>query len=277
MVNFELPNKIEYINEKYDFWDVPSFNTNDLEIITWNCEFFPAAKDSTILALSEIINDLDADIIAFQEIRKPGWFEKLMQRLPEYDYVISLQASFMDLAIIYKKDIFKFKKHTELFADNDYNFAGRPPLKLDLIERNSGEEISIINLHMKCCDSGLKRRQKASQMLYEHIIELDNMNNLIVLGDWNDDLKDKPNEHCFDPFLLDDRFYFANANLVYDNTHATYPKEPYVSFLDHILVSNNLITNQVLTLPIDEWMGSYKVYESYISDHKPVILSFKIE
>ena len=277
MVNFELPNKIEYINEKYDFWDVPSFNTNDLEIITWNCEFFPAAKDSTILALSEIINDLDADIIAFQEIRKPGWFEKLMQRLPKYDYVISLQASFMDLAIIYKKDIFKFKKHTELFADNDYNFAGRPPLKLDLIERNSGEEISIINLHMKCCDSGLKRRQKASQMLYEHIIELDNMNNLIVLGDWNDDLKDKPNEHCFDPFLLDDRFYFANANLVYDNTHATYPKEPYVSFLDHILVSNNLITNQVLTLPIDEWMGSYKVYESYISDHKPVFLSFKIE
>ena len=184
----------------------------------------------------------------------------------------------MDLAIIYKKDLFQFKKHTELFSDNDYNFAGRPPLKLDLIEKNSGQEISIINLHMKCCDSGLQRRQKASQMLYDYItLELINQNNLIVLGDWNDDLKDKPGEHCFTPFLIDDRFYFANHSIIEDENQASYPKKPYFSFLDHILVSENLITNKVLTLPIDKWMGSYNVYESYISDHKPVFLSFKIE
>ena len=64
---------------------------------------FALMNCSTILSLSEIVNDLDVDIIAFQEIRKAGWFEKLMQRLPSYDYVISLQASFMDLAIIYKR------------------------------------------------------------------------------------------------------------------------------------------------------------------------------
>tara|TARA_B100000029_G_scaffold91116_1_gene81037 strand:- start:2558 stop:4390 length:1833 start_codon:yes stop_codon:yes gene_type:complete len=276
-VNFNLFTDIDYIQEEYNNWNVPSLNTEDLEIITWNCEFFPAANDSTILALSEIVDDLDADIIAFQEIRKAGWFEKLMQHLPSYDYVISLQASFMDLAIIYKKDLFKFKNHTELFSDNDYNFAGRPPLKLDLVVKSSGEEISIINLHMKCCDSGLKRRQKASLMLYEHLIGLKQQKNLIVLGDWNDDLKDKPDEHCFIPFLNDDRFYFANQTIVDDIKQASYPKEPYVSFLDHILVSQNLITNQVLTLPIDQWMNGYDVYETYISDHKPVFLSFKIE
>ena len=58
---------------------------------------------------------------------------------------------------------------------------------------------------MKCCDSGLKRRKKAVKMLYDYVnIEYDNNNkNFIVLGDWNDDLKDKPEEHCFDPFLND--------------------------------------------------------------------------
>ena len=105
--SFELDNTDNYINTNFNEWDVPSFNTEEgIEIITWNCEFFPAANDSTINALSEIVKDIDADIIAFQEIKKAGWFEKLMQRLPEYSYIISMQASFMDLAIIYKKDMF---------------------------------------------------------------------------------------------------------------------------------------------------------------------------
>ena len=136
--SFPITYQTNYIDNNFDNWNVPSYNTEDgIEIITWNCEFFPTANDSTIVALSEIINDLDSDIIAFQEIRKAGWFEKLMQYLPAYDYVISLQTSFMDLAIIYKKSLFNFKSHTELFSDNDYNFAGRPPLKVDLEHKKS--------------------------------------------------------------------------------------------------------------------------------------------
>ena len=41
---------------------------NSIEIITWNCEFFPANDDSTISALSEAVNDLSPDIVEFQEI-----------------------------------------------------------------------------------------------------------------------------------------------------------------------------------------------------------------
>ena len=282
VINSNL-NNIEFIinDEENNNWDIPSINKEDgLEIITWNCEFFPTANDSTINALSEAVKDLDADIIAFQEIRKPGWFEKLMKYLPDYDYVLSLQTSFMDLAIIYKKNMFTFKSHSELFVDNDYNFAGRPPLKVNLTHKLSGKEFSIINLHMKCCDSGLKRRQKASQMLYDYIIsDSFTYDNSIVLGDWNDDLKDKPNEHCFIPFLNDNKFHFVTEDIVYDISQATYPKEPYVSFLDHILISKNLITDgyEVYTIPIDEYMGSYKNYEAYISDHKPVLMSLDIK
>ncbi len=278
--SFDLDNTDNYIKTNSNEWEVPSYNTEKgIEIITWNCEFFPAANDSTIKALSEIVKDIDADIIAFQEIKKAGWFEKLMQRLPEYSYIISMQASFMDLAIIYKKDMFDFISHTELFTDNDYNFAGRPPLKLDLRDKKSNTEFSIINLHMKCCDSGLKRRKKASQMLYDYIVST-NINNYIVLGDWNDDLKDSENEHCFTPFLNDNNFYFVNDQIVWDLNQASYPKHPYFSFLDHILVHKSLVSlesiNNVVTIPIDEYMNGYDIYETYISDHKPVLLSFNI-
>ncbi|MDP7027485.1 MAG: endonuclease/exonuclease/phosphatase family protein [Candidatus Marinimicrobia bacterium] len=265
-------------------WDFPNLNKHDsIEIITWNCEFFPHANDSTILALAEAVLDLNADIIAFQELRRTGWFSKLMAYLPEYDFIVSQQASFMDLAIIYKNNMFELVRQIEPFSENDYNFAGRPPLQADLTYNKDGQSIplSVINLHMKCCDSGLQRRQKAGQMLHEYLDEhYDEQSNIIVLGDWNDDTKDDPGEHCFEPFFQDDRFYFTTREIAFDINQASYPKEPYVSFLDHIMISENLLPREssydVQTILMGDFMGGYDVYEAYISDHRPVLLSFSV-
>ena len=110
-----------------DDWDFPNLNKDDsIEIITWNVEFFPHANDSTILALAEAVLDLNVDIIAFQELRRTGWFSKLMAYLPEYDFIVSQQASFMDLAIIYKNNMFELVRQIEPFAENDYIFARSP-------------------------------------------------------------------------------------------------------------------------------------------------------
>ena len=261
-------------------WDFPSINNvNGLDIITWNCEFFPANGDLTIDALSEAVIEMNPDIVAFQEIKKRGWFSKLMMYLPEYDFIISQQSSFMDQAIIYKKDLFDLVARKELFAENDYFFAGRPPLQCDLLFKENNQKLSIINLHMKCCDSGLQRRKLAAKQLYDYVKE--NINNslsnqYIILGDWNDDLKDDIGEHCFDSFINDNTMFFPTFDITYDLEQASYPKEPYVSFLDHILVSNSLVDGKnyiVKTIPIDEYMGSYDIYEKYISDHMPVLLS----
>ena len=263
-------------------WEIPDINTDNIEIITWNCEFFPTADDSTINALSEAVTDLNADIIAFQEIKERGWFGKLMAKLPKYDFVISQQSSFMDQAIIYKKDIFNLVNTRELFAEDDFNFAGRPPINCDFIYLPTNKKISIINLHMKCCGNGVWRRKKASEMLYEYVTKQIEEKNIqyIILGDWNDDLKDivTGDEHCFTPFLMDDRFFFPTSDIVNDLSQASYPKEPYYSFLDHILITKSLLTNpkyDIKTIPMDQYMGSYKIYETYISDHMPVLFSFE--
>ena len=273
------PDLIIEDSKDIDNWDIPNLNIeNNLDIITWNCEFFPIAKDSTIRALSEAVYDLNPDIIAFQEIKNRGWFGMLMELLPDFNYIISQQSSFMDQAIIYKAEDFTLVNRLELFAENDYNFAGRPPLKADFIHNKTNLKFSVINLHMKCCDSGLQRRIKAAEMLYDYINnEIDVNSNLIILGDWNDDLKDESGEHCFDAFLSDNRFYFPTMDLTYDITKASYPKEPYISFLDHILVTNSFVKKSdyiVDTVPMDEYMGSFNIYEDYISDHMPVYLSF---
>ena len=195
-----------------------------------------------------------------------------------------MQSSFMDNAIIYKKDKIKLINQYEPFAGNDYNFAGRPPLQCDLQYNSNGTilDFTLINLHMKCCDSGLLRRKNASKMLFNYVDELfmSKQKNIIVLGDWNDDLRDKAGEHCFNPFLEDERMYFANNPLLSDDSQVSYPKEPYRSFLDHILVTEHLLKSnsdyRVMTIPIDAYMGGFDVYEEYISDHKPVMVGIPL-
>ena len=268
----------------FNAWNIPKVgNEESLEVMSWNCEFFPAAGDSTIRAMSEAISDMDIDIIAFQEIKKAAWFEKLMSTLPNYEYVISQNSSFFDQAYIFKKDISRFLRIREPFSDNDYNFAGRPPLRLDLILEFEDTKVplTLINIHMKCCDSGLNRRKKASKMLYDYInkeIIETGFSNFIVLGDWNDDLKDDPNEHCFGPFLEDDKFHFLTDRIDDDLAYASYPKEPYVSFLDHIMTTNKFISREeseilIETVLIEDYIGGFDIYEKLMSDHRPVMFS----
>ena len=265
-----------------DNWLFPVLGSDDkFDIITWNCEFFPTSDQETIDALSEAIIDFDVEVIAFQEIKQLGWFGKLMDKLPDYNYIISENSSFMNQAVIYKNNEFRLKESYEPFSDNDYNFAGRPPLRVDLYRYSDSTYYSIVNLHMKCCDSGLERRKRASQMLYDYLSkDMENgYFNFIVLGDWNDDLKDDFGEHCFDPFLNDNRFYFVTEEIVNDLSQASYPKEPYYSFLDHILVTNEILNSknsvfEIKTIKMGDFMGGYDVYEKLISDHLPVLLSF---
>ena len=42
-------------------------------------------------------------------------------------------------------------------------------------------------------------------------------------------------------YLEDDRFFFPTFELTYIESKASYPKEPYVSFLDHIMLTNSFL------------------------------------
>ena len=72
----------------------------------------------------------------------------------------------------------------------------------------------------------------------------------------------------------------STYEIALDLKQATYPKEPYISFLDHILVSDSFIPKEsnyhVQTIHMGDYMGGYEIYESYFSDHKPVLLSFSV-
>ncbi|MCF7801405.1 MAG: hypothetical protein K9N34_05235, partial [Candidatus Marinimicrobia bacterium] len=269
-----------------DKFPIPRFNRWDaLEAMTWNMEHFPKEADLTISTASEVLHEIGADIYAVQEIGNITAFMDLMASLPQYGYVLTQQSSFYDQAILYRKDVLTPLMAAEPFAEMDYNFAGRPPLRADFIWRFGEKEmvVTIVNIHMKCCGDGVNRRKKAAVELHTYLNHLvDNgLENIIVLGDWNDDVTDTGQEQSFPVFLEDGENYrFATMQIAHDPDQASYPTWP--SFLDHILISKALFQSfdnggVIRTLPIETWFGSWKNYEYLVSDHRPVLLRIPVE
>ena len=267
-------------------YTIPGFNHWDaLEAVTWNMEQFPKAGDTTVSNISEVMNAIGADIFAVQEIGSIEAFTRLLQSLPQYGYILTQQSSYYDQAIIYRKDVLTPLGSLEPFAENDYNFAGRPPLRGDFIWRFGDKEmqITVVNIHLKCCGDGLNRRKKSVIELHDYLRQLQDhgMENIIVMGDWNDDVTDVGQEQSFPAFLEDpEHFRFVTADIAAIPDQASYPTWP--SFLDHILVSSALFNafedgGYVQTLPMKEWFGSWKNYESVVSDHRPVLVRIPIQ
>ena len=270
-----------------DWWelDVPNFGRDDcLEVMTWNMEYFPKAKDSTITAIAEIMQKVNADVYAVQEVGSLKAFADMMDLLPAYDYQVSRQSSFLDQAIIYKKGTLTMIGRDEPFAHADYNFAGRPPLRVDFLWKHGDqvEPVSILNVHLKCCGNGLERRKKSVEELHDYLsLGMEwGEENIIVLGDWNDQLDDVGIVQSFTAFLDDpQQFRFATDRIAGDVEQASYPSWP--SFLDQILIGRGFFDefengSSIQTLPVQTWFGTFKNYEAIISDHRPVLMQLNM-
>ena len=269
----------------YNKVEVPAVGSDELlDIMTWNMERFPLKGDSTMKAVAEIIDDLDVDIIGVQEVIKIGDFAKMMSWLPGYDFILSQQSSFLEQAIIYKKNMFTLLGQDEPFAMDDYYFAGRPPLVADFLFHcgDIKQQICIVNMHLKCCGDGLYRRQQSMKQLHGFLKEkIENgENNIIVVGDWNDELQDTGIYQSFSPFINDqENFLFVTDRIVGDPSQQSYPTWP--SFLDHIMIGSGYFEvfenkGQIRSVNIEEWIGGWSKYEDLISDHRPILLSIPI-
>jgi len=261
---------------------LPDLNlVNGIEVVTWNIEFFPKQGQRTIDSVYNIITGLNADIYCLQEIHNINSFLDLADDLIEYDYVISDDTDYLNLVVLYKKNDFLVRSKTSLFTNNMYEFASRPPLRLDMTY--SGEnsmDFTLINMHLKCCNDGYNRRVQSSDILYEYLknsVQLGFVNHIIV-GDWNDDISDSYSQNSFNVFLEDqDSFKYVTYENAHSssNTYDSFPGFGSGSFIDHIMISSDLFeefeTSDVQTIRLGDYISGY---DEVISDHRPVVWRF---
>ena len=258
---------------------------DNLDIITWNIENFP--KNSlTIDYVKECIDSLNVDIIALQEISNSYSFNELVNELSStclsggncWDGFRSgsINSQYGELSFLINTDqISSYQNpYTILYQEESYYFAYREPYVLKF--NYNGQNITLINIHYKCCDGSEDRREQASLLLHNYITT--NMANekVIIVGDYNDELIDDNN--VFDIFINDNSFSFTDLDIAAGSSAFwSFPGWP--SHIDHILITSELFNYEIetATVLIDNSMNGYfSTYNEYISDHRPVGISLNI-
>ena len=178
---------------------------DEIEVMTWNIKDFPISGN-TINYVNEIITDILPDVIAFQEINNSSAFNTLANSIPAYEFI----SSGSGLALAARSDVVEITSWSTLFPGNGYEFAWRYPLLVELNWLCGANAISlqIINIHLKCCSDGFDRRYASCELLSDYINEHPNAN-IIILGDYNDEITDSENSNSLWPLVSDDAVVFA--------------------------------------------------------------------
>ncbi len=265
-----------------------NFGTEEtFDIVTWNLESFPKDGQTTINYVSDIIVELESEVIGFQEINDIAEFENMMANIEGYNgYVSDANYGGINLAYAVKDDVTVIDEY-KIYAEETYNyaFAGRSPYLIHLEINNF--EYYVINLHLKCCGDGNFDTTDSSDEEYRRWLALGYIKtyidtylsdeNVIVLGDYNDELTDDYEDNVFQDFIDDSENYlFADIDIANGNPqNFSFPSWP--SHIDHLLVTNELFDDlnseggEVLTIPVDNYIvGGFDNFDSYISDHMPV-------
>jgi len=116
-----------------------------LDIVTWNLKLFPLDVN-TVSLLSEIIPQIKADVIAFQEIMDYTQFQALAERIPYYQAWIYNATSSYRLAYLYDTRTVTVNDEYTIFNGQSNPFP-RPPYVLDITFAN--QDYFIINNHFK--------------------------------------------------------------------------------------------------------------------------------
>jgi len=254
---------------------VPTVSAQTLEVVTWNIENYPMTSTAEERVL-DIIGEMDPDVIAIQELTSQSEFSDLLSALSGWSgSIVQFNGSNLMLGYLFKNsEVTIITQPENMFNDmedeNDNAFtAFRRPL-LTKIRHSNGMEVSLINVHLKCCDGSEDRRRLASEKIKGYIDTSLAAENVIVLGDFNDEIVDA-SDNVFQNFIDDAaNFRFATIDIA-SGGEANWSFPSWPSHIDQILLTTELfeMVQTTETLRLDQCSDSYL---NTVSDHRPVLI-----
>lgn len=244
-----------------------------LDIVSFNVETFPINGYNSVIMVASLLNTINADVYALQEVATESGFNQLVKLMSGYTglfYLINNDE--WNLAYLLKSsEITLYSSETRLlFTDSQY--FPRPPFEIKIHHIPTNSDLYIINNHLKCCggaDNETSRRN-ASEMMKDYIDTSRPNDAVVVLGDLNDEITGTSgDENPFLNFINDPSdFRFADMSIAKGSQlWWSYPSYP--SHIDHILITNELF-DMVDTTLVYKAAPCYSDYSEYISDHRPV-------
>lgn len=169
-----------------------------LKIATWNIEHLRAQNgvgsvkrdDDDYEALAILATELDADIIALQEVDGPEAAARVFPPT-EYDFFFSDRNNV-------QRTGFAVRRHVEVIADEDFTalaLDGSVRRGTDITVRVDGQEIRLLSVHLKsrCFDRPLDTNNRHCRKLNQQVPLLESWIDartdegvpFVVLGDFN--------------------------------------------------------------------------------------------
>ena len=246
-----------------------------LQVATMNLQEFPKNGKTTMRMVGALIEQMDVDVVALQEISNKNSIDELVKELKGWTGLFTPSPSgSMSLAYLYKNsEVELVANSAEAIFTTDYDFP-RPPFKIKIRHKPTGEEVYLINLHLKAMSDSesVNRRKESARKLKEYMDENMSNDKVVVLGDYNDRISASGSQ-TFYVFVGDAANYrFADMHIATgSSTWYSYPSWP--SHLDHIMVTNELFA-AVDTVMVYRPEVCVPEYRSVVSDHRPVVAFF---
>jgi endonuclease/exonuclease/phosphatase family metal-dependent hydrolase len=238
--------------------------------------------------VADLITSLDLDLDGVVEIADVDAFDELVARLPDHEAILSSHAygdgTYQKVGFIYRKDLMTVDGGALLFDDQGFDFP-RPPLQVQ-VHVDDGAHAPVdflaIILHLK---AGLgaeerARRKAALITLEEHlreVVDAGDEDEIIVMGDFNEELESADNQDVWAPFLDAPDDYAVRTEALSGGAGA-FTYVPTERLYDHFITTAGLEAEMSPSPPIIMHLEQQlSTYLSSISDHVPVTVSMPLE
>ena len=283
---------------------VPAQGTSStLDFGTWNIEWFgdavngPTNESLQQSNVRDVIAGADVDIWALEEVVSKSAFDTLVARLPGYAGVLANDPSVVNgpqyysdfsnmeqkVALVYKTSVATVQSAQIILTQNDFDFAGRPPMEVKLAVTVNGatENLVVIVLHMKAGadDASWQRRQNAAVALKSYLGTTYPTQKVMVLGDWNDDVDTSILVGSPTPYanFVSDAANYRYPTKVLSDSGLTSEVNYTGSVVDHHMVTNDLLADYVFAsakiFRADQYVPSYG---TTTTDHYPVLTRYTV-
>lgn len=287
---------------------------NTLEVVNWNIEWFgspqngPPNDNLQEQHVKTILQNIGADIYGLLEVVDTARLGNVVRQMPGYGYVIGNYGSNTNppnpggfplseaqkLAFVYKTDVFTNVSAQPLFdtagvTSATYNnwSSGRYPYMLTANVTLNGvsKTVRFVLLHAKANTSptitSYSRRKNGADELHALMNSTYPNDNIIILGDFNDDLDQTITDGVTPPIssyisFINDTARFFPITLSLSNAGKA-STIGYKDMIDHVIVSDEIrpyyISNSASVL--NDVSTLVPGYGTTTTDHYPVFTSYR--
>lgn len=269
-----------------------------LETVTWNLKWYgsdsrgPDDENLQTDNVIDVIDSLQADLYALQEIHSEQSLDKLVTRMSGYrGFVAQYLERNQKMAIIYNTlTIDSLSSGALMEGQNGRDWASRYPLFFHFIYNYGDASLPIyaVVIHAKA-NSGTdserqdayQRRTRAANSLYSYLQKHKPDAHILLLGDFNDDVDvtiyDGSSPSPYYNFTGNSHFRTVTRSIS-ELGYSSYVAGDYTDLIDHIVISNELLPYHI-AYSEEIYFNALDFIPDFVattSDHLPVWTKFDI-